>query len=55
MIFEYYLIEKAIVAATINILFDNQFELGLHLLDLAQDLVHYLSHRLLYQLHELEM
>jgi aminoglycoside phosphotransferase family enzyme len=32
----FYLIEKALVTATINILFDNQFDLGLHLLDLAQ-------------------
>ena len=49
-LFEYYLIEKAIVAATINILFDNQFKLGLRLLDLAQERLNYLSRRLLYQL-----
>jgi aminoglycoside phosphotransferase family enzyme len=48
-IFEYYLIEKAIVAATINILFDNQFELGLRLLDLAQQRLNHLSQSLLYQ------
>jgi len=49
IIFEYYLIEKAIVASTINILFDNQFDLGLRLLDLAQERLNHLSNRLLYQ------
>lgn len=48
-IFEFYLVEKAIVAATINILFDNQLELGLRLLDLAQEHLDYLLHCLLYQ------
>jgi aminoglycoside phosphotransferase family enzyme len=33
----FYLIEKAIVSATINILFDNQPDLGLYLLNLAQE------------------
>ena len=36
-IFEFYVVEKAIVAAAINILFDDQFELGLRLLHLAQE------------------
>jgi aminoglycoside phosphotransferase family enzyme len=48
-IFEFYLIEKAIVAAAINILFDNQFELGLRLLDLAQERLNHLSHCLICQ------
>ncbi len=49
IIFEYYLIEKAIVASAINILFDNQFELGLRLLDLAQERLNHLSDCMLYQ------
>ncbi len=48
-IFEFYLIEKAIVAAAINILFDNQFELGLRLLDLAQERLNHLSNCLVCQ------
>ncbi len=43
-IFTFYLVEKAIVAAAINILFDNQLELGLRLLHLAQE---HLNHLLL--------
>ena len=48
-IFEFYLVEKSIVAATINILFDNQLELGLRLLDLAQEHLDHLLLSLLYQ------
>ena len=43
-IFTFYLVEKAIVAAAISILFDNQLELGLRLLHLAQK---HLNHLLL--------
>lgn len=48
-IFEFYLVEKAIVAAAINILFDNQLELGLRLLHLAQEHLNHLLHYWLYQ------
>lgn len=48
-IFEFYLVEKAIVAAAINILFDNQLELGLRLLQLAEEHVEHLLHCWLYQ------
>jgi aminoglycoside phosphotransferase family enzyme len=48
-IFEFYLVEKAIVAAAINILFDNQLELGLRLLQLAQEHLEHLLHCSLYQ------
>ena len=37
VILEFYLFEKAIVTGAINILFDNQLELGLYLLHLAQE------------------
>ncbi|TMD63157.1 MAG: hypothetical protein E6I91_13755 [Chloroflexi bacterium] len=48
-IFEYYLVEKAIVAAAINILFDNQHDLGLCLLQLAQEHLEQLLDCWLYQ------
>jgi len=48
-IFEFYLVEKAIVAAAINILFDNQLGLGLRLLQLAQEHLEHLLHCWLYQ------
>ena len=48
-ILEFYLVEKAIVAAAINILFDNQLELGLRLLQLAQEHLEHLLHCWLYQ------
>ena len=50
MLFDYYLIEKAIVAATINILFGNQRNLGLRLLDLALERLYHLSNQVQYQL-----
>ncbi len=48
-IFTFYLVEKAIVAAAINILFDNQLELGLRLLHLAQEHLNLLVNFWLYQ------
>ena len=48
-IFEFYVVEKAIVAAAINILFDDQFELGLRLLHLAQEHLNQLVDCWLYQ------
>jgi aminoglycoside phosphotransferase family enzyme len=48
-IFEFYVVEKAIVAAAINILFDDQFELGLRLLDLAQEHLNHLVDNWLFQ------
>lgn len=49
VILEFYLFEKAIVTAAINILFDNQPELGLYLLQLAQEHLDALLHSWLYQ------
>lgn len=47
---EFYVVEKAIVAATINILFDHQFELGQRLLELARVNLESLAHNWQYQL-----
>lgn len=47
---EFYVVEKAIVAATINILFDHQFELGQRLLELAQINLERLTRNWQYQL-----
>ncbi len=47
---DFYVTEKAIIAATINILFDNQFELGQRLLELALINVKHLADSWRYQL-----
>ena len=49
VILEFYLFEKAIVTGAINILFDNQLELGHYLLHLAQEHLDALLHCWLYQ------
>ncbi len=48
-ILEFYLAEKAIISAAINILFDNELELGMRLLHLAEEYLDQLLHFWLYQ------